>query len=246
MRTYYFDAGNTRLKLWRCESGSLSAEYSAAHHGRPEELLSGLPEAFAEPPDALRGVSVLAPEQLQGLASASLARWGLAPQLAKSEASRGRVRSGYAEPQRLGVDRWLALLGADDGARAGPVCVADCGTALTIDVMLEDGCHQGGYILPGIGMMAESLRSRTGGVRFDRLQCRETGLGRDTAAAVGHGCLLAAVALIDRLAVDYGAQVVLTGGDAGYLRPHLRSRVVHEPHLLLKGLQRYFDDAGIR
>lgn len=246
VRSYYFDAGNTRLKLWHCNNGAVVAEHSVAHHGAPGALLPLLPEPFAEPPDALFGVSVLAPEQLQGFVHACVAHWGLEPQLARSEAARGRVRNGYTEPGRLGVDRWLALLGADNELRAKPICVADCGTALTVDVMLADGSHQGGYILPGIGLMAESLQSRTGGVRFGSLECRETRPGRETAAAVGHGCLLAAVALIDRLAVDYGAQVVLTGGDANHIKPHLRAMVVHEPHLLLKGLQRYFDDAGIR
>lgn len=246
MRIYYFDAGNTRLKLWCCEAGVLTAEHSVVHHGRPADMLSGLPTDFAAPPDAVCGVSVLAHEQLQGFVGACTALWGRDPQLARSGGACGRVRNGYAEPGRLGVDRWLALLGADDQARSVPVCVADCGTALTIDVMLSDGQHQGGYILPGLTLMTDSLRLRTGGVRFDRSVRRATGPGRDTAAAVGHGALLAAVALIDRLAVEYGALVVLTGGDAADIKPHLRAPVEHDPQLLLKGLQRYFGDAGIR
>jgi len=245
MRIYYFDAGNTRLKLWCCEAGALTAEHSVAHHGCPADTLSGLPTEFAAAPDAVCGASVLAPEQLQDFVGACAALWGQVPQLASSGSACGLVRNGYADPGRLGVDRWLALLGAYDGARGLPVCVVDCGTALTIDVMLSDGEHQGGYILPGLTLMADALQLRTGGVRFGRSARHATWPGRDTAAAVGHGALLAAVALIDRLAADYGAVVVLTGGDAADIRPHLRSAVEHEPYLLLRGLQRYFGDAGI-
>jgi type III pantothenate kinase len=48
------------------------------------------------------------------------------------------VRCAYAEPARLGADRWAALLGAR-GLTEGACLVADAGSALTLDAMAPGG-----------------------------------------------------------------------------------------------------------
>ena len=68
----------------------------------------------------------------------------------------------YAKPERLGVDRWLAMLGA---AAIVPAAndrwlVIDAGTAPT-DAMLarqpQQLLHQGGYIVPGLALAQSAL-----------------------------------------------------------------------------------------
>ena len=60
----------------------------------------------------------------------------------KSSATFAGVRNAYDEPQRLGVDRWLALLAIKARGENSAVII-DVGTACTIDV-LENGQHLGG------------------------------------------------------------------------------------------------------
>ena len=66
------------------------------------------------------------------------------------------VRNAYPEPRLLGVDRWLAAIAAYRLAR-GACCVADIGTAATLDGVAGDGQHLGGFIVPGPELMMRSL-----------------------------------------------------------------------------------------
>ena len=43
---YYFDVGNTRLKLWACKGGDLVAEAGLAHAGDLAKCFSVLPPEF--------------------------------------------------------------------------------------------------------------------------------------------------------------------------------------------------------
>ena len=76
------------------------------------------------------------------------------------------VINGYAEPSRLGVDRWLALLAARQLC-PGNLVVVDAGTAITLDLLSGDGRHLGGYILPGVERQAQSLWGGTSRVRVE-------------------------------------------------------------------------------
>ena len=89
---------------------------------------------------------------------------GLENFLATPEAA--GVRNGYARPAQLGADRWAALVGAWNQERR-PCLVVNAGTALTIDVLLEDperpghGYFAGGCILPGFDLMRGALNRHT-------------------------------------------------------------------------------------
>lgn len=248
---YYFDAGNTRLKLWACdERDDVLDEAVLAHHGNPARAIAEkLPEGFRDRPSAIMGASVLDDECQEGLVRACEGRWAVTPRFASSRREQCGVRNGYGDDfARLGIDRWLALLGYDRTLlKADEVaCIVDCGTAITIDLLAVDGCHEGGYIIPGVGLMRASLMQHTARVRcqFDE---EELGLepGRNTADAVSHGAMMAVVGLVEKVAMDRGAKLVLTGGDAGKAGKLLKLDYCEEPLLLLKGLQRYFADAGI-
>ena len=119
--------------------------------------------------DSLRGIAVsnvAGPEFAQALNHA-LERAGTRARIwyARSTARGGGVRNAYERPELLGVDRWAALVGAYARLRAAggrsPVCVADAGTALTIDALASDGRHLGGLILPGIALQRTALLAST-------------------------------------------------------------------------------------
>lgn len=151
--------------------------------------------------------------------------------VARSESEALGVRNGYEHPGLLGVDRWLGVLA---GYRLNQGCiVVDCGSAITMDIVLADGRHQGGYILPGLRLMKESLRLNTRNVPIDPDSEPATLRvpGKKTLDAVGHGVYMTAVSTIDRLYAEtcdrYGRALPLfvTGGDSeviarGLKMPH--------------------------
>lgn len=143
----------------------------------------------------------------------------------------------------MGVDRWLAIQPVWTALRA-PFCLADCGTATTIDLVDGQGVHRGGWIMPGFEAAREGLLARAPGLRRERPERRALPLpARDTAEAIEDGLLLqqaGGIAQAYRIAArvpDLGGEpvLVMTGGAAGPLQSLLEGARL-EPHLVLRGL----------
>ena len=62
-------------------------------------------------PERLVISNVAGPDIAQAIDSWVKRRWAVPVVYARSEKSSGGVLNGYAKPERLGVDRWLGLLG---------------------------------------------------------------------------------------------------------------------------------------
>jgi type III pantothenate kinase len=247
------DAGNSRIKWALAGPGGLVATGEATPEGGevPPALL-----AFPSPPDEIRLANVAGAEQGRRLAGRLGERYGRAPLVARSPAAGAGVRNGYRDPAQLGVDRWLAVCAAH-ARYPGPLCVVDAGTATTVDLVTEDGGHQGGLILPGLALMESTLLRATGDLA--RLAAaapplagppaRGLLLGRDTATAIRAGGLQATaclvVACLRQLAAGGGPRpvLVLTGGASSTLGAALAgldvaavASVEHRPWLVLEGL----------
>jgi len=78
----------------------------------------------------------------------------------ESESERFGVTNCYDQPKTLGIDRWLSLIGAACDYPNRNVLIIDSGTATTIDFITSGGKHQGGWILPGIVTLFESIIAR--------------------------------------------------------------------------------------
>ena len=63
----------------------------------------------------------------------------------------------YDDPSSLGSDRFFAMLGAMNQFSKKPLLVIDIGSAMTFDVIDGDGYHQGGLIMPGLGVLRKSF-----------------------------------------------------------------------------------------
>ena len=94
-------------------------------------------------------------------------QWQLVPEYAHTQAYYQGLTVAYQDERRLGVDRWLAMLAARQAAAGQGVCVVDCGSALTLDVVDHEGRHLGGYIVPGLAMMESALLNNTGPNQVD-------------------------------------------------------------------------------
>jgi len=86
-----------------------------------------------------------------------------------SGASACGVTNRYDHPTRLGVDRWVALIGARHRILARgvprPILVVMVGTAVTVDALDTEGNFLGGLILPGFGLMLRALEMGTAGLK---------------------------------------------------------------------------------
>ena len=236
---WLFDLGNTRLKLAPLQAdGRVGPVHAIAHDGHAFE--PGWDARLPARCDAAWVASVGAPA-VRGALLDALASRGARVQAAHAQPSFGGVRIAYADPSRLGVDRFLALLGAHARDAAQAWLVVGIGTALTID-LLDAGEHLGGRIAPSPALMRAALHARaavlppTGGTYAE--------FAADTDDALASGCEGAALALVARsleaAAVRLGRPpaLLLHGGGA----PALLSRLpvaVHAPALVLEGLAHY-------
>lgn len=239
------DAGNTRIKWAGLEGGVLKSGAAVLRSDGAQDVDSLATVWAALPvPQRLLIASVAGPDFGARIGAWSEKFWGLVPEFVTAQSHAFGVCNAYSEPQRLGVDRWLALVAARRLV-TGPVCIMDCGTALTIDVLAQDGEHLGGLIIPGLGLMRRALLENTAGIESaigDVTREKISLLAKDTRSGVMGGTLYATVAVIDRIVQDLteaiGADIscVLTGGDAEAVRPLLSAAFHYELELVLQGL----------
>jgi type III pantothenate kinase len=231
----WLDAGNTRLKWQLVLAGEQVAKGAIVHKQDMRRAVDSMFQesqftgAVEKEAVSVAGLaSVLNEESNRVLAEAIKEKAGLELQGAKVEKSKLGLVCAYEDVGRLGVDRWLALLAAYSKYE-GAVCVISCGSALTVDVANKAGQHLGGYILPGLNMSVQSLLGSTHSVRFKKGQeAGSLAYGCDTASAVNNGVLLQKVLFIkgvwERVSNSFSKEspkLVLTGGDAAFIRSHL-------------------------
>jgi len=230
------DAGNTRLK-WAWWDGVALAGVSAAAN-------TGLDFAAlwknGNNADAIRVASVASVASNAALAAAVRARFGVEPVFVATRAQACGVRVAYTKPENLGVDRFLGMIAAHALAQ-GPVMVASCGTALTLDALAADGTHLGGLIGAGPELAQAALRGGTARLA-DVPAGRIVEIADNTADAIESGTWLAAAALVERFRERAARRsggdpaLILTGGGATRLSTLLDSAHRIDAELVLRGL----------
>jgi type III pantothenate kinase len=165
------DVGNTRLKWAQYASGQPSATL-LAHGAVFLETIDHLSEAhwqhLTPVPTIILGC-VVAGEGVKRRVQEQLELWPVEPcWVVPTEKSAG-VSNGYDHPNRLGADRWVALIGAWHHVlaqgRPQPVLLVMVGTAVTVDALDAHGKFLGGFILPGFGVMQRALEMSTAGLK---------------------------------------------------------------------------------
>jgi type III pantothenate kinase len=239
--TLLLDIGNSRLK-WALARGREFVGHGAAAHGgdRIEPALGDQLAALPRPDQVwVSNVAGSAMAEIVSRLCADL--WSLTPEFAAVQRDRFGLTTGYGDLARLGVDRWLGLLAAWDSQHR-PLCVAACGTALTVDLADAGGRHLGGYIVPGPDLMQDSLMANTDGIRERGSTPPTAAPGLSTSSCVNNGCGMAAAAFIDRCGKAarerFGDTTfcVMTGGAADLIQPLLVEDFKLDPLLVLRGL----------
>jgi type III pantothenate kinase len=229
------DAGNSRVKWGAYAKGAWLAQEAA----QPEELaqLAARWRELGTPSSIV--VSNVAGEQVRAALEQQLLQMPVTAYWAKSSAAAHGVRSHYRSPGQLGVDRWMALIGAR--RLLGNACVVVLsGTALTADALTADGEFLGGLIAPGLQAMMDTLAVTTAGVKITSGDYEV--FPRETRHAVATGALAAALGCIAHVRTHMeeaghgAATAVLSGGAAAVLAPHVAMPLVTVDNLVLEGL----------
>lgn len=238
------DIGNSRVKWLRVENGVFGSSHQLEHHN-DLGCLFNQPGWYEQPvPERILISSVLSTEQVIRVSEWIREHWHCEAEVIRTMRQGYGVTNGYVDYGQLGTDRWAALIAVHQTI-PGTVCLFDCGTALTIDVLGGDGMHFGGLIMPGLQMMREALAQKTSALQFtagDQLSSDFSTLAKDTQSAVTNGTMLNLVAVIDRamnsFVEELGADIVpvITGGDANVLSPWLEREFQDRPNLVLQGL----------
>lgn len=168
---------------------------------------------------------------------------GVIPEFAQSLRKFGGVTSAYWQAEKLGVDRWMAMLAGRQRLPGRAFVVVDAGSALTIDFVDKNGLHSGGYIVPGLRLQLGSLSQGTA-IAFSEDGCwSELAPGRDTEHAIRSGILGMVCHWVHSVVGPQnkaGVNVLITGGDAAVLATELLKmglQLEHVPDLVLDGLR---------
>lgn len=233
------DAGNTRVKTALMDAeGHIEPWFNLAY----EDIVSQqLPTTVTDCWLSLVG----GPQQQQ-----LLEQWfgqQLVVHHVHSEQEAFGVRNAYAEPTTLGVDRWLAMLGAYNEQGKATVII-DAGTAITVDWVTAEGRHLGGWIAPGVDLMQTSVTSRAPKVftRQEQMWGRVNQLGTSTPDGLMDGCVNMFAGLV-RQAVHvteveldwFDFRLLFSGGSTPLLPVELKRRGEHRSELVLQGLALY-------
>lgn len=236
MSVWLFDLGNTRLKIAELQAdGQLGPVHAVSHAAADFEvqLEQVLPARF----DVAHLASVT-PPALTVRVLQVLARHCTRISLARTQRALAGVRIAYAEPRRLGVDRFLGLL-ATHAEGEGAALLVGVGTAITVDLLDATGVHRGGRIAPSPTLMREALHARA--PHLPAQGGHYTPFARDTDDALASGCDGAAIALVEQSLHEATAllgappRLRVHGGGAVGLLPHW-PRAQPAPDLVLRGL----------
>ncbi len=173
---------------------------------------------------------------------------------AQTQVNQCGVSNSYERVSKMGIDRWLAMIAAYKLLKAESaerICVIDCGTAITLDLLDAEGQHMGGLIMPGYQTMRRSLVRGTGNIQqANEVQyvaplvsgLASSILASSTQDAVSKGCAQLIVGGLSdivgryRSGADGGLRCVVTGGDGEWVSQALACENVYDPFLVLRGL----------
>lgn len=152
------------------------------------------------------------------------------------------IHCAYSEYANLGVDRWLAILGARLHTEM-PVGIIDVGTAATFDLVVENQ-HMGGWIAPGFELMKHSVTNNTSRVFANEQLPDSLALGDGTAQCVNLGCLamlegfvFSAIEYMQKHHSDF--KIYVCGGNANMIEHMFSDKLEYKPHIVLQGLSRF-------
>ena len=250
MRALLIDVGNTRLKWGVLDSDAIRRTGHITQQAINDKGLAALTSRLPRNVDTVMASNVAGSSFATRLSGVVGMHCDAEVHFARTERDACGVTNSYRQPRHMGVDRWVAMIGA--WSELENAClIVDAGTAVTIDAIDADGQHLGGQILPGVMLMAEALNANTSDIPPVRPRSGATASGMgmfasSTSRAIEQGSINAVVGAVERAAwaldeKGIDAEIVLTGGDASRILKSLDEEALHRPHLVLSGLARILE-----
>jgi type III pantothenate kinase len=135
------------------------------------------------------------------------------------------IEMAVDDPSAVGTDR-VVNAAAAYAVIEDACAVASFGTAVTIDLVDEDGVFLGGVIAPGVEMGADALHDSTSKLPRVKIQPPKDPVGANTVDAINAGLIYSAVGLLRMVAEKFAEQIgkwphiIVTGGAANLLKDH--------------------------
>lgn len=237
------DVGNTRVKVGLFVDGHGVARFQVPTNIARDVafFVKQLQPTFAQWPvldacliaSVVRGLHETVGEAVQRV-------WSISPVVISAQSDLGIVVD-VPKPEGVGIDRLLEASAAFCILNSG-VVVATFGSAITVDLVTDEGVFCGGTILPGLRTGLHALHEMTSLLPNLEVKAPEGVLGKDTAACMQAGVVYGAAGAVDRIydelcaVVGKALPLVVTGGDVRYITPLLRSRYQIEEDLVLRGI----------
>jgi type III pantothenate kinase len=242
------DMGNTRIKwVWAVAGRINKKTYGQGGLNAFRRFTQSHADA---PPGRVLLSSVAAEARTKAVTDACNSHWAVTVSRLVSRRQQAGIRNAYEQAETLGVDRWLAIVGAAC-TYGTPVVIWDLGTATTLDAVDTEGQHLGGYIFPGPATMLEALRSGTAltvpgdlsGALEDSPVGQEHGIGpgQTTADCIFQGVRATQVGALNQFLRYISPQVgnptlVVTGGAAQELLSGLKFKHIYDSWLVFRGM----------
>lgn len=116
------------------------------------------------------------------------------------------LKAAVEYPANVGVDRIVAAAAAYFVVDSA-VIVADIGTAITVDLVDNEGDFLGGVIAPGFGISSKSLNLNTALLPDVQVKTPVNPIGTNTQEAISNGVYYSVVGLLETISRKYAEQL---------------------------------------
>ena len=228
------DVGNSLMKLAVFSDGKLQTKVTSEKNNFLNILQDIINEYTGLKQCIVSSVGSFSEEELRVLKQN-------VPVLVLSHQLKLPFNNEYATPTTLGVDR-IALVSA--AARQYPnenVLVIDAGSCITYDFLTSENKYLGGAIAPGIEMRYKAMHHFTANLPLLKAEAPEKLIGDSTNYSMHIGVFQGVISelegFIDRYIENFShLTVILTGGDAHFLRDSIKNDIFANSNFLLEGL----------
>ena len=163
--------------------------------------------------------------------------------LAKSQKQYKKLINGYTDYKQLGSDRWLSLIACYNIYTNKDILLVDIGTVTTLDILLSNGKHLGGLIIPSIPILIKSFD------KFSKYNKKIKNINykvaTDTNDAWQKGNFLM---FLDTINLRYKElknqykklKLLITGGEeSAYIKNYINSDIQSNKNFVIEGLKWY-------
>lgn len=147
----------------------------------------------------------------------------------------------YETPSTLGVDRIALVSAAAFQYSSKNVLIIDAGSCITYDFLNNKNQYLGGAISPGLEMRYRALHEFTAKLPLLEMKNSKFIIGNSTNTSMHAGVVSGTLLEIEGFISSYKLQyddltIILTGGDAHFLRDSLKSDIFANSNFMMEGL----------